>query len=249
VTARLDILIPVFNEGDNILPVLEAFRTKIETPFRVLICYDRDDDNTLPAVDAYPERASVDIVFVKNRSTGPHAAVMTGFEQSTAPYVVVYPADDTDNAGRIDGLVEAADRGADVVVASRFIPGGCMVGAPPLKGFLVRAAAFTMYYGARLPVRDPSNGLRLFSRRVIEQIAVESTAGFCYSIELLVKCHRLGWPIGEVPFTWYERKVGKSRFRVMKWAPKYLRWYFYAFATTWFGARHVTMKTPRTASV
>jgi hypothetical protein len=124
-----------------------------------------------------------------------------------------------------------------------------MVGAPPLKGFLVRAAAFTMYYGARLPVRDPSNGLRLFSRRVIEQIAVESTAGFCYSIELLVKCHRLGWPIGEVPFTWYERKVGKSRFRVMKWAPKYLRWYFYAFATTWFGARHVTMKTPRTASV
>ena len=94
-----------------------------------------------------------------------------------------------------------------------------------------------MYYGARLPVRDPSNGLRLFSRRVIEQIAVESTAGFCYSIELLVKCHRLGWPIGEVPFTWYERKVGQSRFRVMKWVPKYLRWYFYAFATTWLGAR------------
>jgi dolichol-phosphate mannosyltransferase len=249
VTARLDILIPVFNEGDNILPVLEAFRTQIETPFRVLICYDRDDDNTLPAVEAYPQRASVDIVFVKNRSTGPHAAVMTGFEQSTAPYVVVYPADDTDNAGRVDGLVEAADRGSDVVVASRFIPGGCMVGAPPLKGFLVRAAAFSMYYGARLPVRDPSNGLRLFSRRVIEQIAVESTAGFCYSIELLVKCHRLGWPIGEVPFTWYERKVGKSRFRVMKWVPKYLRWYFYAFATTWLGARHVTMKTPRTASV
>jgi dolichol-phosphate mannosyltransferase len=247
--ARLDIIIPVFNEGENIVPVLESFRSRISTPYRVLICYDRDDDNTLPAIEAYPERSSVDVVFVKNRDKGPHAAIMTGFEQSTAPYVVVYPADDTDNAGRIDQLVETADRGCEVVVASRFVPGGCMVGAPPLKGFLVRAAAFTMYYGARLPVRDPSNGLRLFSRRVIEQIAVESTMGFCYSIELLVKCHRLGWPIGEVPFTWYERKVGRSRFRVMKWVPKYLRWYFYAFATTWLGARSVTMKTPRTAQV
>ncbi len=247
--ARLDIIIPVFNEGENITHVLDALRKDVATPFRVLICYDRDDDNTLPAVEAYPERLSLDVVFVKNHASGPHAAVMTGFEQSTAPYALVYPADDTDNAGRIDQLVHAAERGCDMVVASRFIPGGCMVGAPPLKGFLVRAAAVTMHYGARLPVRDPSNGLRLFSRRVIDQVAVESTSGFCYSIELLVKCHRLGWPIGEIPFTWHERKVGQSRFKVLKWVPKYLRWYFYAFATTWLGARSVTMKTPRKASV
>jgi dolichol-phosphate mannosyltransferase len=247
--ARLDIIIPVFNEGENITHVLDALRQDVATPFRVLVCYDRDDDNTLPAVEAYPERSSLDVVLVKNHASGPHAAVMTGFEQSTAAYVLVYPADDTDNAGRIDQLVQESERGCDMVVASRFIPGGCMVGAPPLKGFLVRAAAFTMHYGARLPVRDPSNGLRLFSRRVIDQVAVESTSGFCYSIELLVKCHRLGWPIGEIPFTWHERKVGQSRFKVLKWVPKYLRWYFYAFATTWLGARSVTMKTQRKASV
>jgi len=108
--ARLDIIIPVFNEGENIVPALEAFRTKISTPFRVLICYDRDDDNTLPAVEAYPQRSSVDVVFVKNRDKGPHAAIMTGFEQSRAPYVLVFPADDTYNVDRIDQLVAAADR-------------------------------------------------------------------------------------------------------------------------------------------
>jgi dolichol-phosphate mannosyltransferase len=64
-----------------------------------------------------------------------------------------------------------------------------------------------------------------------------------------VKCHRLGWPIGEVPIEWYERTAGQSRFRVLKWLPKYLRWYFYAFATTWLGARSVTRKKPRTATV
>ena len=48
--------------------------------------------------------------------------------------------------------------------------------------------------------------------------------GFAYSIELLVKAHRLGWPIAEVPFLWHERKAGQSRFRTLRWLPAYLRW-------------------------
>jgi glycosyltransferase involved in cell wall biosynthesis len=247
--ARLDIVIPVYNEGENITRLLDSFLAEVRTPYRVLICYDRDNDTTLSAIAAYPKRESVDIEFVKNRGRGPHGAVMTGLAQSTAPFALVYMADDDFNARRIDAMVEKAESGCDIVVASRFVPGGCMVGAPWLKGFLVRGASFTLHYLARLPVHDPSNGLRLFSRRVIDEIAVESESGFTYSIELLVKCHRLGWPIGEVPIEWYERTAGQSRFRVLKWLPKYLRWYFYAFATTWLGARSVTRKEPKTATV
>ena len=119
-----------------------------------------------------------------------------------------------------------------------------MVGCPPLKGFLVRAGNFTLRHLARLPTRDASNGFRLFSRRVVTQIPVESDRGFCYSIELLVKCHRLGWSVGEVPAGWFERERGSSRFQVIKWLPSYLRWYRYAFATTFLGrtAGSVTMK-------
>ncbi len=247
--ARLDIVIPVYQEGENITHLLDSFVAEVHTPCRVLICYDRDDDSTLAAINAYPKRDALDIVFVKNQGRGPHGAVMTGLTQSTAPFALVYMADDDFNARRIDGMVEKAEQGCDIVVASRFVPGGCMIGAPWLKGFLVRGASFTLYHLARLPVHDPSNGLRLFSRRVIDEIAVESDSGFCYSIELLVKCHRLGWPIGEVPIEWYERAAGQSRFRVLKWLPKYLRWYSYAFATTWLGARSVTRNQPRTAAV
>jgi hypothetical protein len=113
------------------------------------------------------------------------------------------------------------------------MPGGSMVDCPWLKAILVRGAGFTLYHLARLPTHDASNGFRLFSRRVIRTIPVESSQGFCYSIELLVKAHRLGWKIGEVPARWRERTRGASRFRVVKWLPAYLRWYFYAFATTW----------------
>ena len=107
-----------------------------------------------------------------------------------------------------------------------------MIGCPLLKAVLVRAASFTLHHLARLPTRDASNGLRLFSRRVVERITVESDQGFCFSIELLVKVHRLRWRIGEIPAQWIERQQGQSRFRLLKWLPAYLRWYAYAFATT-----------------
>lgn len=232
-TARLDIIIPVYNEGKNILATLGELRRQVTTPSRILICYDRPDDDTLSTIEANPDRVEgLTIEFVRNHSRGAHAAVMAGFAASRAPYVVVFPADDDFNAGILDAMVAKAEQGNDIVCASRFIPGGCMVGCRWLKALLVRTAAFTLHYIARLPTRDPTNGFRLFSRRVIDTIPVESDRGFCYSLELLVKAHRLGLPVADVPAKWFERKQGSSRFQVLKWVPAYLRWYLYAFATT-----------------
>jgi len=106
-----------------------------------------------------------------------------------------------------------------------------MLHGPLLKSVLCRAVSDAMYHVLRLPVRDVTNGFRLFSRRVIDRIPIETELGWAFSLELLVKCHRLGWRIGEVPVHWYERKKGRSRFRVFKWAPHYLRWVLYALET------------------
>lgn len=232
-TPRLDIIIPVYNEGGIILTTLAALRRDVKTPSRILICYDRPDDDTLSTIkDHLDQVEGLDIEFVRNRSRGAQAAIMAGFAASRAPYVLVFPADDDFNAGILDAMVAKAERGAAVVCASRFIPGGCMVGCRWLKAALVRTAAFTLYYVARLPTRDATNGFRLFSRQVIDGIEIESDTGFCYSLEILVKCHRLGWPVADVPAKWFERKKGSSRFQVLNWVPAYLRWYLYAFATT-----------------
>jgi dolichol-phosphate mannosyltransferase len=246
---RLDIVIPVHNEGANILQTLRSIARDVKTPLRVLICYDREDDDTLPAIrnnrEAFGELA---IDFVRNRGRGAHGAVVAGFAASEAPFAIVFPADDDYNAVIIDAMVARAETGCDIVCASRFMPGGSMVGCPWLKALLVRAGNFTLYHLARLPTQDASNGFRLFSRRTLDEIAIESDRGFCYSIELLVKCHRLGWKIGEVPANWFERKHGSSRFQVLRWLPAYLRWYAYAFATTYLRrpARTVRLKSQST---
>jgi glycosyltransferase involved in cell wall biosynthesis len=244
-TKQLDIVIPVYNEGRNITSTLAALKREMRTSARVLLCYDMPEDDTLPAVRSSAELyASLPVELIRNPGRGAHQAVLAGFAASTAPFVVVYAADDDYNAAILDRMLELAGSGCDIVCASRFMPGGSMVGCPPLKNLLVRCANLTLHHFARVPTRDASNGFRLFSRRVIDEIAIESDSGFCYSIELLVKCHRLGWRIGEVPARWFERKHGTSRFRVLTWLPAYLRWYRYAFATTFLARRPetVTMK-------
>lgn len=245
----LDIVIPVYNEGRQINATLGALARGMTTPARVLICYDMEDDDTLPAVRNDPaSHGALAVEFVRNRQRGAQAAVMTGFAASTAPYVMVYPADDDFNGAIVDRMVALAKDGCDIVCASRFMPGGTMEGCPWLKAVLVRAAAFTLHHIARLPTHDATSGFRLFSRRVIDRIPVESDTGFCYSIELLAKAHRLRWRVGEVPARWFERKHGASRFRVLKWLPAYLRWYAYAFATTFLRRppKTVVLKPART---
>ena len=240
-TTQLDIVIPVYNEGHNIAAVLAALKHALATPARVLICYDHAEDDTLPAIRANSDAfTGLPVELVHNASHGVHGAIMTGFAKRTAPFILMFPADDHINAPVLDRMVALAREGCDIVCASRFMPGGAMIGCPLIKAVLVRSANFTLRHLARLPTTDASNGFRMFSRRVIDRIAIESSEGFCYSIELLVKAHRLRWKIAEVPVTWIERPDRRTRFRVFRWLPSYLRWYVYAFATT------VLRRPPRT---
>lgn len=225
---RLDILIPVYQEGAAIRRVLDHLAANVRTPSRILICYDHDHDSTLEHVRGYSP-SPFEMVLVKNEGTGVHGAIMTGFRRSTASAVVVYPADDDTNAGILDRMAELYGEGHDIVTPSRFMKGGCMKGCRWTKAALVRTAAFLLYHAAGLPTHDPTNGFRLFSRRIITEIPVESTSGFAFSIELLVKSCRRGWRVAEIPAVWFERKQGKSRFQILKWMPVYLRWFFYAF--------------------
>jgi dolichol-phosphate mannosyltransferase len=231
---EVDIVIPVYNEGVNIVPVLRSLAAHVKAKFRILICYDSDEDSTLDAIRNLGDDKPP-VLMVKNEGVGVLGAIVTGFTQSSAPVVLMMPADDNYNAPRLDAMLERFPHGVDMVCPSRFMSGGCMVGCPWLKATIVRMTAWFMYFVVGVPTRDPTNGFRFFSRRVLDQTPIETVAGFAYSIELLVKCHRLGWVIEESPVRWYERKAGTSRFRVFKWAPVYLQWVRYALATRFLG--------------
>ena len=228
----LDIIIPIYNEGDKVIKLLDYFKDLVKTHYRVLLCYDHSNDNIFDYVDNF-KNFTFEIILVKNISTGPGSAIKTGMDYGNSECVIVYPADDFLNINIIDKMFNSFKCGNDIVVASRFMKGGTMKGCPLLKSILVRLASSTLYALSSIPVKDASNGFRLFSRKLLDAVDIESRVGFAYSIELLAKCNRLQLQISEIPAQWEERIEGPSRFKIFKWMPEYLKWYFYGLSTTW----------------
>ncbi len=228
----IDIIIPVYNEGEKVYNLLKLFNDNIKNKFRVLFCYDLDDDNIFEYIEKFQE-FNFEIKFIKNPSRGPCSAIKQGFLMSNSECVIVYPADDFLNFNILDKMYNNFKMGSEIVAASRFVKGGSMKGCPFIKSFLVRAASYSLYYLSSIPIKDASNGFRLFSRKILDEIKIESKVGFAYSLEILVKCNRLNYKITEIPAQWEERSEGSSRFKIFKWLPQYLKWYRYGFATTW----------------
>ncbi len=228
----LDIVMPVYNEGENIHDVIRALLQNVKSKFRLLICYDFEEDNTIPNAKTH-DFGDNELVFVINQGKGAHGAIMSGIAASTSAAVLIMPADDDYNAQRLDAMVKLIADGNVVVTPCRFMPGGCFKGCSLFKATLTRTAAWALRNVARLPTRDGTNGFRMFSLSLLRQIPVESEVGFAYSLEILAKAHRLGLPIAEYPVEWHARKFGESRFRTLRWIPQYLEWLRYAMATTY----------------
>jgi dolichol-phosphate mannosyltransferase len=234
----LEIIIPIFNEGKQVINLLKLFDEKIKTKFRILLCYDSEKDDIFDYKNNL-NNFSFEIKLVKNPGQGPCSAIKEGFRFGKSDCVIVYPADDFININILDKMYSEFLNGNEIVVASRFMKGGSMKNCPLLKSILVRSASLSLYLFSSIPVRDASNGFRLFSRKLLNEIKIESNFGFSYSLELLVKCKRLKYKITEIPAIWEERKIGISRFKVFKWLPHYFKWYLYGLATTWLKKRKI----------
>tara|TARA_B100000579_G_scaffold435981_1_gene460679 strand:- start:1721 stop:2440 length:720 start_codon:yes stop_codon:yes gene_type:complete len=234
----LEILIPVFNEGEKVLKLMKLFQENINNEFRVLFCYDLEDDNIFNFKEAF-NKFNFEIKFIKNPERGPCSAIKEGFIKGNSDCVIVYPADDFINFNILDEMYKEFKNGSNIVAASRFIKGGSMKGCPFIKSVLVRSASFTLYYLSSIPIKDASNGFRLFSRKLLNEVNIESKVGFAYSLELLAKCNRLKYKITEIPAQWEERSEGSSRFKVFKWLPQYLKWYIYGLSTTWLRKKKI----------
>jgi len=80
----------------------------------------------------------------------------------------------------------------------------------------------------RFPTHDVTNNFKLYDKAFLDSITIESTGGFEIAMEITVKAFRQRRKIVELPSTWQDRTAGEANFKLWKWLPSYLRWYFYA---------------------
>ena len=224
-----DIIIPVYNEGNNIVKLIKYLLNSSKNISNIYICFDFDNDSSVIAIKNSQYANDKKIILLKNLHSGPCEAVKSGFYHSKSKVVVMYPADDFQNGLLLDKMYEYFLNGYDVICPSRFMKGGIMKNCPLLKSILVRIVSFTLYYFARIKTKDPTNGFRMFSRKLLNNVSIKSNEGFAYSIELLVKAKHLNLNIIEVPSIWIEREDRKSSFKIIKWSKSYIKWYLLAF--------------------
>jgi glycosyltransferase involved in cell wall biosynthesis len=229
VSPRVSIVVPVFNEGDLVVPLFHRLLDTVTMPCEVLAVYDSPDDTTRPYLEKLAVEDARLVPLLNTYGPGPAQALRFGFDHASSDVVVVTMADGSDDPTQIETLVRLVERGVVVAAASRYTHGGQQVGGPFLKGMLSRLAGISLYVLARVGTHDATNSFKAYDRAFVQQVGIDSTAGFEIGIEMVAKARRHRRLVAEVPTIWLDRGLGPSNFQLQAWIPHYLRWYRYAF--------------------
>jgi len=226
---RVSVVIPAYEEGDDIVPVLNRVFESVSLPVEVIVVVDSPDDSTVTTL-AGLERDEARLRHVVNSyGRGPANAIRFGVDQAAARVVVVTMADGCDDPRQIDDLTRLVERGVVVAAASRYAPGGQQVGGPLVKASLSRLAGRSLYTFARIGTRDATNSYKAYDTQFVRSVGIHSRHGFEIGLELTAKAKRLRLPVAEIPTIWLDRQAGMSKFKLAQWIPHYLRWWAFAF--------------------
>ena len=209
---RVSIVIPVYNEGSQVEPILKRIAASVGFEHEILVVYDDDSDSTLPTLKLLQRDNPSFVPVLNSLGKGPAKAIRSGFLMASAPVVIVTMADGCDDPDQVGDLVKLVERGVVIASASRYVKGGQQVGGPWVKSFVSRLAGKSLFYFARVGTRDATNSFKAYSRQFVNEVSIESEHGFEIGLELVAKARRRRLPVAEIPTIWLDRSFGVSNF-------------------------------------
>ncbi len=223
----ITIVAPVKNEKDNIAWTIKKIEKEVEPEYEILIVYDSDNDNTLPIAKKLQKNYK-NIRLIKN-DYGPGAlnATLKGFDQAKGNILVMMAVDRTDDPETINRMYEKIKEGYDVVCPTRYSMGGKKIVKTSLKTVLSHLSGISTPYILGIPTSDLTYSYKMFNKKILKNLKIESQGGFEFAEELLIKAHFLGYKVCEVPTVWIDRTHGTSKFKLFKWLPRYIYWYLW----------------------
>ena len=233
----LNIITPVYNEGENFPTLYKELIRDIQVPFRLIVVYDFDEDNTVPVARAYQKKDKRIILHKNKKGKGALNALLSGFEYVENGPILVIMADLSDDLRVVDKMYTMYQNDYDLVCGSRYMKGGKQIGGPFLKRILSRLAGMSLRVFVRFPTHDVTNNFKLYNKAVLNTITIESKGGFEVAMEITVKAYAHGFKIGETPSIWRDRTAGETNFKLWSWLPSYLKWYLYGLKSPWLRRR------------
>jgi dolichol-phosphate mannosyltransferase len=209
------LIVPTFNEAPNIEPLVEAVREKLPPARRILIVDDSSPDGTGQIADRLAAAHDDVEVLHRGQKQGLGPAYLDGFRRALgegADLVIQMDADFSHDPAYVPRLIDAA-RSTDLVLGSRYVPGGGVTEWGPLRRLVSRGGSTYARAWLGVPIQDLTGGFKCWRSEALASIdlgAVESK-GYAFQVEMTYRAIEAGFRVAEVPIVFRDRRVGSSK--------------------------------------
>lgn len=209
------LVLPTYNEAENLAAFVAAARANLPASARVLIVDDSSPDGTGEIADRLAGAEEGVAVLHRQRKEGLGPAYIAGFRHALgagAGLVLEMDADFSHDPAYLPRLLDAAQR-ADVVLGSRYVPGGGVSDWGALRKAISRGGSVYARLVLGVGVHDLTGGFKCFRREVLEAIDLDSVQarGYAFQVEMTYRAIRQGFTVTEVPIVFRERRAGSSK--------------------------------------
>jgi dolichol-phosphate mannosyltransferase len=214
-TAPAWLVLPTYDEAENIEPLVAAAREQLPPSAQVLIVDDNSPDGTGEIADRLAERCENVSVLHRPEKQGLGPAYIAGFRHALAAgagLVIEMDSDFSHDPANLPRLLEAAER-ADLAIGSRYVPGGGVGDWGMLRRAISRGGSAYARLALGVGVRDLTGGFKCFRREVLEAIDLDTVQarGYAFQVEMTYRAIQLGFRVVEVPIVFRDRQAGRSK--------------------------------------
>jgi dolichol-phosphate mannosyltransferase len=209
------LVLPTYNEAENIEAFVAATRAKLPASAQVLIVDDSSPDGTGEIAERLAAQHQNVSILHRQVKEGLGPAYIAGFRRALAGgagLVLEMDSDFSHDPAYLPRLLEAADR-ADLVLGSRYVPGGGVSDWGPLRRAISRGGSSYARLVLGVEVQDLTGGFKCFRREVLEAIDFDSVGarGYAFQVEMTYRTIRAGFRVVEVPIVFRDRRAGSSK--------------------------------------
>lgn len=213
---RATVCLPTYNERENLPRMIDALAVVLREGDRVLVIDDNSPDGTGVLADELATRHPFVDVLHRAQKEGLGRAYIAGFRhvlETGAELVLEMDCDFSHDPADVPRLIAAAESGADLVLGSRYVPGGATRNWGLLRRLISRGGSVYTALFLRMGVHDPTGGFKCFRRTVLETIDLGSITprGYAFQIETTYRVKQAGFRVVEIPITFSDREAGASK--------------------------------------
>ncbi|HEY6771121.1 MAG TPA: polyprenol monophosphomannose synthase [Solirubrobacterales bacterium] len=209
------VILPTYNEAENLERIVAAVLEQLPDRGRILVVDDNSPDGTGELADQLAASNPSISVLHRSRKEGLGPAYLAGFRVALdggAERIVEMDADFSHDPAYLPKLIGAADH-FDLVIGSRYVPGGGVTDWGPMRRFISRGGSSYARLALGLPIRDLTGGFKCFRREVLEAIKLDTieARGYAFQVETTYRAIRAGFRVVEIPIVFKDRADGTSK--------------------------------------